>query len=191
MTTHTPDLIWGVLFYSEVAIFGAALSGAYSGANDLDSRIREWSRQLEAVQQDQNHAALQALYNKYVPLGFGQNKTASGTQAGTYRATRPQNVEFPTVPIINLSMDRVAQLNGGILPQTGEAFASPVCFLIPFTPDTAQWTNTDLPNRAAAPQWSYPCFPPVWPAQRQPTGRHRKKFQPKRPRHSPSVGRFP
>ena len=46
-------------------------------------------------------------------------KTASTGEAGTYRAERPQNVELPTVPIINLSMQDVADLNGGMLPQSG------------------------------------------------------------------------
>lgn len=46
-------------------------------------------------------------------------KNASTGEAGVYRAERPQNVELPTVPIINLSMRDVAQLNGGTMPQTG------------------------------------------------------------------------
>ena len=51
----------------------------------------------------------------------GQNHTASTEQAGEYRANRPQNVELPNVPIINLSMQSVADMNGGVLPQTGNA----------------------------------------------------------------------
>ena len=46
-------------------------------------------------------------------------KTAPTREAGTYRAVRPQNVELPTVPIISLSMQDVADMNGGVLPQTG------------------------------------------------------------------------
>ena len=46
-------------------------------------------------------------------------KTAPTRRAGTYRAVRPQNVELPTVPIISLSMQDVADMNGGVLPQTG------------------------------------------------------------------------
>ena len=34
---------------------------------------------------------------------------------------KPENVELPTVPIINLSMQTVADRNGGVLPQTGNA----------------------------------------------------------------------
>ena len=49
----------------------------------------------------------------------GRQKTASTGDAGTYRAATPQNVELPTVPVINLSLDEVAQLNGGTLPQDG------------------------------------------------------------------------
>ena len=34
---------------------------------------------------------------------------------------KPENVEMPTVPIINLSMQTVADMNGGVLPKTGNA----------------------------------------------------------------------
>lgn len=47
-----------------------------------------------------------------------QNKTAS-TGETEYRAVKPENVEMPTVPIINLSMQDVADLNRGELPNTG------------------------------------------------------------------------
>ena len=50
-----------------------------------------------------------------------QNKTASTGEAGEYRAAKPQNVDLPTVPIINLSMQDVAALNGGTLPKNGNA----------------------------------------------------------------------
>ena len=49
----------------------------------------------------------------------GQQNTASTGEAGQYRAEIPQNVELPTVPIINLSMRSVAEMNNGVLPQTG------------------------------------------------------------------------
>lgn len=48
-------------------------------------------------------------------------KTASTGEAGAYRAAKPENVELPTVPIINLSMQTVADMNGGVLPQTGNS----------------------------------------------------------------------
>ena len=35
-------------------------------------------------------------------------KTASTGETGAYRAAKPENVELPTVPIINLSMQTVA-----------------------------------------------------------------------------------
>lgn len=47
-----------------------------------------------------------------------QNKTAS-TGETEYRAVKPENVEMPTVPIINLSMQDVVNLNGGELPDAG------------------------------------------------------------------------
>ncbi len=59
-------------FLGDAILGGIGSAGKLlSGTADPDSRIWEWSRQLEAVQQDQNRAALQALYDKYVPLGFG------------------------------------------------------------------------------------------------------------------------
>ena len=48
-------------------------------------------------------------------------KTASTGETGAYRTAKPENVELPTVPIINLSMQTVADMNGGVLPQTGNA----------------------------------------------------------------------
>ncbi len=48
-------------------------------------------------------------------------KPASPVEAGAYRAVKPENVELPTVPIINLSMQTVADMNGGVLPKTGNA----------------------------------------------------------------------
>ena len=48
-------------------------------------------------------------------------KNASTGEAAAYRAVKPENVELPTVPIINLSMQTVADMNSGVLPQTGNA----------------------------------------------------------------------
>ena len=48
-------------------------------------------------------------------------KNTSTGEAAAYRAAKPENVELPTVPIINLSMQTVADMNGGELPQTGNA----------------------------------------------------------------------
>lgn len=45
--------------------------------------------------------------------------TTSAKKTGTYRAEQPQNVDLPAAPIINLSMDRVAKLNDGTLPKSG------------------------------------------------------------------------
>ena len=46
-------------------------------------------------------------------------KIASTGEAGAYRAAKPENVELPTVPIINLSMQTVADMNGGTMPKAG------------------------------------------------------------------------
>ncbi len=53
---------------------------------------------------------------------LSEQKTAPNAVNGAeaeYRAEKPQNVEYPTVPIINLSMQDVANLNGGKLPDKG------------------------------------------------------------------------
>lgn len=56
------------------------------------------------------------------PGAVVQNNTAPTVrEAGAYRAQIPENVDMPTVPIIHLSMQSVADLNGGRLPQTGNA----------------------------------------------------------------------
>ena len=54
---------------------------------------------------------------------YEQNRPESKTDRvpGEYRAETPQNVEYPTVPIINLSMQNVADMNGGTLPASGNA----------------------------------------------------------------------
>ena len=49
----------------------------------------------------------------------GRQKAASTGEAAEYRAERPQNVELPTVPVINLSMQTVADMNGGVMPKAG------------------------------------------------------------------------
>ena len=49
----------------------------------------------------------------------GRQKAASTGEAVEYRAERPQNVELPTVPVINLSMQTVADMNGGVMPKAG------------------------------------------------------------------------
>ena len=49
--------------------------------------------------------------------------TASGgqveQQGAAYRATLPENVDMPTVPLIELSMDTVAEMNNGVVPESG------------------------------------------------------------------------
>ena len=55
----------------------------------------------------------------YAPAAQQTQKTASTGEMGTYRAARPENVELPTVPIINLSMQTVADMNGGTMPKAG------------------------------------------------------------------------
>ncbi len=84
------------------ALSGGVMGGTVRGANYLSG-------------------VLDQVKNARAAGTTGQNHTASTEQAGEYRANRPQNVELPNVPIINLSMQSVADMNGGVLPQTGNA----------------------------------------------------------------------
>jgi len=54
--------------------------------------------------------------------GWVNGKTAdpgTGKAEGEYRAVKPENIEMPTVPIINVSMQTVADMNGGTMPEKG------------------------------------------------------------------------
>ena len=55
-------------------------------------------------------------------FGWMNGKTAdpgTGKAGGEYRAVKPENIEMPTVPIINVSMQTVADMNGGTMPEKG------------------------------------------------------------------------
>lgn len=48
-----------------------------------------------------------------------EQKTASGKRIGEYHVEQPVNVENPTVPIIDISLNELAALNGGRVPKQG------------------------------------------------------------------------
>ena len=127
-------------------VLGGAQTGVVSGLNAVadahNSRLRQPVGTLPMVERtmqnlpgapfDRAQAAQTQTVNtnpiqtmNAAPAGAveaaGQNKTASTVETGAYRAAKPENVEMPTVPIINLSMQTVADMNGGVLPKTGNA----------------------------------------------------------------------
>lgn len=69
----------------------------------------------KGMTQEEKRAAIRQAVENVVH----KEKPASIKKAGEYRAVKPRNVELPTVPIIEISLDEVAQLNGGVLPQYG------------------------------------------------------------------------
>ena len=101
----------------QAAMGGALMGGIMGGGAQLigyanGAQGRRESRAIfdrEGNQVNTDSAAPQA------------QKPASPVEAGAYRAVKPENVELPTVPIINLSMQTVADMNGGVLPKTGNA----------------------------------------------------------------------
>lgn len=105
---------------------GGALSGGLMGGTvgawnyaggQLGGRITANTQETLAAQDGANVQS----GTVDTPAPQQAQKTASTGEAGAYRAAKPENVELPTVPIINLSMQTVADRNGGVLPETGNA----------------------------------------------------------------------
>ena len=123
-------------------VLGGAQTGVVSGLNAVadahNSRLRQPGRVAEDLNRLPIEGAGADAGPRLLPTGrmavqedgaapadaveaAGKNKTASTGETGAYRAVKPENVEMPTVPIINLSMQTVADMNGGVLPKTGNA----------------------------------------------------------------------
>ena len=64
-------------------------------------------------------AAVRSQLEAALARGPAEARGPGHLAAAGYRAVKPENVELPTVPIINLSMADVAALNGGVLPDSG------------------------------------------------------------------------
>lgn len=95
------------------AMPGSGLDGAPTardGTLPFDTKLAEENTKAKILPVEDPVAATE-----------GQKNTAPAQAEAEYRAEKPQNVEYPTVPIINLSMQGVADLNGGELPQSGNA----------------------------------------------------------------------
>ena len=123
---------------AESAIMGMVAAGVLQGGIELPTAVSQVmdTRRSVGTNQDIVNRANQRLsspgqvMSDFVDAGLplptasqvGESTakgTASTKKTGTYRAEQPQNVDLPTVPIINLSMDSVAKLNDGTLPKSG------------------------------------------------------------------------
>lgn len=115
---------------AEAAVTGAIAAGVLKGGIELPTAVGDTVSRVRTVRDSVGtNQDIAARVNASIAEGNGpfrpyeQNRTESKTDRvpGEYRAETPQNVEYPTVPIINLSMQNVADMNGGTLPASGNA----------------------------------------------------------------------
>lgn len=115
---------------AEAAVTGAIAAGVLKGGIELPTAVGDTVSRVKTVRDSVGtNQDIAARVNAGIADGNGpfrpyeQNRTESKTDRvpGEYRAETPQNVEYPTVPIINLSMQNVADMNGGTLPASGNA----------------------------------------------------------------------
>lgn len=106
---------------TEEAAYAALLAVITTGALEGPGIVRA-NRQLSA----QTRQQLMEQGGQHVPMETVQDMEAvqaqktAPTEGAEYRATKPQNVELPTVPLIDLSTKDIPGVKG-VLPQTGEA----------------------------------------------------------------------
>nr|DAT62609.1 MAG TPA: Large polyvalent protein-associated domain 3 [Caudoviricetes sp.] len=115
---------------AEAAVTGAIAAGVLKGGIELPTAVGNTVSRVRTVRDSVGtNQDIAARVNASIAEGNGpfrpyeQNRTESKMDRvpGEYRAETPQNVEYPTVPIINLSMQNVADMNGGTLPASGNA----------------------------------------------------------------------
>ena len=115
---------------AEAAVTGASAAGVLKGGIELPTAVGNTVSRVRTVRDSVGtNQDIAARVNASIAEGNGpfrpyeQNRPESKTDRvpGEYRAETPQNVEYPTVPIINLSMQNVADMNGGTLPASGNA----------------------------------------------------------------------
>ena len=112
-----PEAEFSLQELAEAAAGGGLSGGVQSGGAMLLGRAMGGNASRPA--QEAPEAANSQTTALYAPAAQQTQKTASTGETGTYRAARPENVELPTVPIINLSMQTVADMNGGTMPKAG------------------------------------------------------------------------
>ena len=112
----------------QAAVMGALASGILKVGIDLPTAVgRTVANAQNARAQIGTNEDIAGRGNDSIALGEGPFRAYDQKAADTapervpeeYRAETPQNVEYPTVPIITLSMDSVAGLNDGTLPKSG------------------------------------------------------------------------
>ena len=115
---------------AEAAVTGAIAAGVLKGGIELPTAVGDTVSRVKTVRDSVGtNQDIASRVNAGIADGNGpfrpyeQNRPESKTDRvpGEYRAETPQNVEYPTVPIINLSMQNVADMNGGTLPASGNA----------------------------------------------------------------------
>lgn len=102
------------------AAMGIIASGILQGGLTLPGAISNHTNTKTASTPVQSPTTPTNTITPISPLS--EQKTAPDaikSAEAEYRAEQPQNVEYPTVPIINLSMQDVAKLNNGTLPNAG------------------------------------------------------------------------
>ena len=112
----------------QAAVMGALASGILKVGIDLPTAVgRTVANAQNARAQIGTNEDIAGRVNDSIARGEGPFRAYDQKAADTapervpeeYRAETPQNVEYPTVPIITLSMDSVAGLNDGTLPKSG------------------------------------------------------------------------
>ena len=112
----------------QAAVMGALASGILKVGIDLPTAVgRTVANAQNARAQIGTNEDIAGRGNDSIARGEGPFRAYDQKAADTapervpeeYRAETPQNVEYPTVPIITLSMDSVAGLNDGTLPKSG------------------------------------------------------------------------
>lgn len=109
---------------AQSAAMGMIASGILQTGFTLPSYIQTKNAQIVGNAENRPNTPSNGVLPTSAPV---EQKTAPNAVNGAeaeYRAEKPQNVELPTVPIINLSMQDVANLNGGVMPETGNALRS-------------------------------------------------------------------
>jgi hypothetical protein len=118
------------------ALSGAAMGGPVSAANYVAQRGQTTDTPKSELVSGETDAGAETVPPTTAPVQEGRPQVTDGmdttpppqpaeaqknasTGEAEYRATKPQNVELPTVPIISVSMDDVAVLNGGTMPEKG------------------------------------------------------------------------
>lgn len=115
------------------AAIGAVLGGVGGGVDVVTSRkggetpqntppnpTAQRTAQEEGVDTARSESPAQGPTDPLAQVLFGHEKTAPKTRAGEYGEAKPQNVDFPTVPIISMSRKGYENADG-TLPEAGNA----------------------------------------------------------------------